>query len=155
MTDAARTQTESAPVATPYLCVRDTAEAIEFYRRAFGATEVMRLVEPSGRIGYAQITIGRSAIMLADEFPEIGVLSPQSLGGTSVSIDLLVDDADAVVARAVAAGATVQRPVADQFYGVRSGTVVDPFGHRWLIGARIEAVTPGEMQRRYAALPRG
>ena len=134
---------------TPYLCVKDAARAIEFYKKAFDATEVMRLAEPSGRIGHAEIRIGDSPVMLADEFPEMGFLSPESLGGSAVRINLFVGDVDALTSQAIAAGAKVQRPVADQFYGERSGTIMDPFGHIWLISTRIEDVSPQEMQRRY------
>ena len=134
---------------TLYLCVKDAARAIEFYKKAFGATEVMRLAEPSGRIGHAEIRIGDSPVMLADEFPEMGLLSPESLGGSAVRINLFVEDSDALTSQAIAAGAKVQRPVADQFYGERSGTIMDPFGHIWLISTRIEDVSPEEMQRRY------
>jgi PhnB protein len=134
---------------TPYLCVRDAAQAIEFYQKAFGAREVMRLAEPSGRIGHAEIRIGDSPVMLADEFPEMGILGPQSLGGSPVRINLFVEDVDALVNQAVAVGATVQRPVANQFYGERSGILEDPFGHIWLISTHIEEVSPEEMQQRY------
>jgi PhnB protein len=114
-----------------YLCVHDTAKAIDFYARAFGATELYRLTEPSGRIGHAEIKIGPVTVMLADEFPEHGFRG--------------------LFAQAVAAGATVLRPLQNQFYGERSGTVRDPFGHHWLLGGHIEDVTPEEMQRRYTA----
>ncbi len=135
----------------PYLRVRGAAEAIEFYKRAFGAEELMRLVEPGGRIGHAEMKIGSATIMLSDEYPEMGIRGPQALGGTSFAMHLHVDDADAYVKQAVAAGATVVRELADHFYGERSGTVLDPFGHEWLIGHHIENVSPEEMQRRYSA----
>src|SRR5437879_3795641 len=112
--------------ATPYLFVKGAASAIEFYKKAFAATELMRLADPSGKIGHAEIKIGDSPIMLADEFPEMGVRGPKSIGGTAVSILLYVDDVDARFSRAVAAGAKVLRPVKDQFYGDRSGTLEDP-----------------------------
>lgn len=135
---------------TPYLCVKDAVRAIEFYKKAFGATEVMRLVDPTnGKIGHAQIQIGASMVMLADEFPEMGILSPQSLGGSPVSISLFVEDVDALASQAIAAGAKVLGPVADQFWGERSGKFEDPFGHIWLIQTRTEEVSPEEMQRRY------
>jgi PhnB protein len=135
---------------TPYLCIKDAARAIEFYKKAFGATEVMRLVDPTnGKIGHAQIQIGASMVMLADEFPEMGILSPQSLGGSPVSISLFVADVDALASQAIAAGAKVLGPVADQFWGERSGKFEDPFGHIWLIQTRTEEVSPEEMQRRY------
>jgi PhnB protein len=136
----------------PYLRLRDAARALEFYKRAFGAEELFRLAEPSGRIGHAEIRIGGTTLMLADEYPEMNNVGPQTLGGTSFSIHLHVDDADAWIERAVAAGATVVRPAADAFYGERSGTVRDPFGHEWLLGHQIEEVSPQEMQRRYTAL---
>ena len=140
------------PRATPYLCCKDAARAIEFYKKAFGATEAMRLSEPGGRIGHAEIRIGDAPIMLSDEYPEMDVRSPQSLGGSPVLIHLYVDDVDALASRAVAAGAKLLRPVADQFYGDRSGTLTDPFGHRWVIATRKEDVSAAEMQKRYDAL---
>lgn len=137
-----------------YLRMKDAAKAIDFYERAFGATEKFRLCEPgSGRVGHAQLEFGNGGtLMLSDEFPEFGIQSPDTLGGTTFSIHLHVDDADAVIRSAVAAGASIVRPPADQFYGERSGTVRDPFGHEWNIGHEIEAVTPEEMQRRYDAM---
>jgi uncharacterized glyoxalase superfamily protein PhnB len=136
----------------PYLRVRSASEAIEFYARAFGAKERFRLTEPSGRIGHAEIKIGPTVVMLADEYPEHGIHGPQSLGGTTFSIHLHVGDVDEAFEQAVSAGATVVRPLKDQFYGERSGTVRDPFGHEWLLGGHLETVTPEEMQRRFAAL---
>ena len=138
-----------------YLRMRDAAKAIAFYEQAFGAVEKYRLCEPGGRVGHAELDFGGTTLMLSDEFPEFGIAGPQTLGGTSLSIHLHVDDADALIARAVAAGATVVRPAADQFYGERSGTVRDPFGHEWNIGHEIEKVTPEEMQRRYDAMMKG
>jgi len=138
----------------PYLRVRNAAQAIAFYREAFGATERFRLTEPSGRIGHAELELGRAVFMLSDEYPEHGIHGPASVGSTTFAIHLHVDDADAVVTRAVAAGATLVRPLQDHFYGERSGTVRDPFGHEWLIGHHLEDVTPEEMQRRYDALMR-
>lgn len=135
-----------------YLRVADAAAAIDFYQRAFGAEEKLRLTEPSGRIGHAELRIGPATLMLSDEFPEYELHGPKHLGGTTFAIHLHVDDADQLMARAVAAGATVLRPLADQFYGERSGTIRDPFGHEWLLGHAIEAVSPEEMQRRYSAL---
>jgi len=136
----------------PYLRVRDAGKAIDFYRRAFGAEELFRLTEPTGRIGHAEIRIGATTLMLSEEFPEMGIVGPQALGGTTFSIHLHVDDADAWIARAVEAGATVLRPAADAFYGERGGTVRDPFGHEWMLGHQIEEVSTQEMQRRYDAL---
>lgn len=136
----------------PYLRVHDAAAAVEFYRQAFGAEELFRLTEPSGRVGHVEIKIGTAVLMLSDEYPEMNMVGPRKLGGTSFAMHLHVNDADAWMARAVAAGATVVRPASDAFYGERSGTVRDPFGHEWLIGHQIEAVEPAEMQRRYDAL---
>lgn len=135
-----------------YLCVSNAAAAIAFYERAFGATEKFRLSEPSGRIGHAEMDFGGTTIMLCDEFPECGIRSAAAIGGTPVTIHLHVDDADAMIARAVQAGATLERAPQDEFYGERGGAVRDPFGLRWLIGHHIEDVTPEEMQRRYDAL---
>jgi len=139
----------------PYLRVRDAAKAIAFYEQAFGVKEKFRLTEPSGRIGHAELDFGCATLMLSDEYPEFGILGPDSIGGTSFSIHLHVDDADAVVDRAVRAGATIVRPLQDQFYGERSGNVRDPFGHDWNIGHQIEAVATDEMQRRYTAMMKG
>ena len=132
-----------------YLHVRNAEKAIAFYREAFGATETMRLLDPSGRIGHAELDFDGTTLMLADEFPEFGIKSPESVGGTTVTIHLHVDDADAVIRRAVAAGASLEREPQDQFYGERSGCVRDPFGHRWNVGHHIEDVSADEMQRRY------
>lgn len=132
--------------------VIDAPRAIAFYVEAFGAREKFRLVEPSGRVGHAELEFGDTTVMLSDEYPEMGLVGPQTRGGTVMSMHLHVDDADALIARAVAAGATSIRPAADQFYGERSGTVRDPFGHEWNIGHSIEEVSPEEMQRRYDAL---
>src|SRR5262245_15379570 len=139
----------------PYLRVRDAGKALDFYKRAFGAEELFRLTEPTGRIGHAEIKIGATTLMLSEEYPEMGIVGPQALGGTTFSIHLHVDDADAWIARAVEAGATVLRPAADAFYGERGGTVRDPFGHEWLLGHQIEEVSTQEMQRRYDALFEG
>lgn len=139
----------------PYLRLRDAPRAIDFYAKAFGATEKFRLSEPSGRIGHAELALGPAMLMLSDEYPEFGIYGPDSIGGTSFTIHLHVDDADAAIRRAVDAGATLVRPPADQFYGERSGTIRDPFGHEWSIGHEIEKVTPEEMQRRYDAMMKG
>ena len=136
----------------PYLRVRDAGRALDFYKQAFGAEELFRLTEPGGRIGHAEIKIGGTTLMLADEYPEMNIVGPQTLGGTSFSIHLHVDNADAWIERAVTAGATVLRPAADAFYGERSGSVRDPFGHEWLLGHQVEEVSTEEMQRRYTAL---
>jgi PhnB protein len=137
---------------TPYLIVRDAPRAIDFYQRAFGATEVLRLLYPDGRIAHAELAIGQGFVMLAEEMAEMGYRGPQALGGTPVSLLVYVPDADAVFARAVAAGATAQRPVADQFYGDRSGTLVDPFGHVWSIATHKEDVSAEEMSRRMQSM---
>lgn len=136
----------------PYLRVADAKAAIAFYTEAFGAVETRRLTEPSGRVGHAELTFGSATVMLSDEFPEMGIRGPAAIGGTSVSIHLHVEDCDAVLAKAVAAGGTILRPAQDHFYGERSGTVRDPFGHEWNIGHEIEQVTTEEMQRRYTAM---
>jgi PhnB protein len=136
---------------TPYLMVRDAARAMAFYRDAFGATEVMRFAGPDGRIAHAEVKIGDSHVMLADELPDQGFVGPQTLGGAGVSLMLYVNDVDATFAKALAAGATVRRPVADQFYGDRMGTLVDPYGHVWSIGTHREDVSVEEMQRRMAS----
>ena len=136
---------------TPYLFIKDAARALEFYKKAFGATELMRLPGPGNKIGHAEIKIGDSPIMLADEHPEIGVLGPQSLGGSSMCILLYVADVDKAAAQAIAAGAKVLRPVKDQFYGDRSGTFADPFGHLWTLATHKEDVSPEEMQKRFEA----
>ena len=136
----------------PYLHVHSAAEAIDFYARAFGAQELFRLTEPGGRIGHAEIKIGHTTLMLADEYPEYGFRGPKALGGTSISMHLHVDNVDALMRQATEAGATVVRELKDEFYGERSGRVRDPFGHEWLLGQHIESVTPEEMQRRFTAM---
>jgi uncharacterized glyoxalase superfamily protein PhnB len=138
-----------------YLHVRDAAAAIDFYSRAFGAHEKLRLTEPSGRIGHAELDFGGPILMLSGEFPECGIQGPASGATTPVSIHLHVDDADEVIARAVAAGARLEMEPRDHFYGERSGSIRDPFGHRWSIGHSIETVSPEEMQRRYTAMLAG
>ncbi|WP_027133498.1 VOC family protein [Geminicoccus roseus] len=137
---------------TAHLFVKDAVAALDFYRRAFGAKELFRLTAPDGKIGYAEIRIGTSIVMLADEFPDFGALAPPTVGGSPVRLHIYVEDTDAVVARALEAGATLARAVADQFYGDRSGMIVDPFGHSWSIATRIEMVEPAEMQRRFTGL---
>ncbi len=138
--------------ATPYLVVQNAASAIEFYKKAFGAEELMRLASPDGKIGHAEIKIGDSPIMLADEFPEMGYRGPQALGGSPVSIMLYVEDVDARFNQAIAAGAKVKRPVKDEFYGDRAGNLEDPFGHVWTIATHKEDVSPEEIERRFAAV---
>ena len=134
----------------PYLCVHDAKEAIAFYENAFGARENFRLAEPNGRIGHADF--GGATLVLADEFPEYGIRSARAIGETPVTIHLHVDDSDAVIAKALTAGAIVEREPKDQFFGERSGTILDPFGHRWNIGHSIEKVSPEEMQARYSKM---
>lgn len=135
-----------------YLCVHDAGGAIDFYSKAFGATEKFRLTEPGGRIGHAELDFGGITVMLSEEYPEYDIRGPLAVGGTPVSLHLHVDNADEVVGRAVEAGATIERPVQDEFYGERGGVVRDPFGHRWNVGHSIEEMSPEEMQRRYTAL---
>lgn len=135
------------------LRVRDTDAAIRFYTRVFGVREKFRLVEPSGRIGHAELDFKTSTLMLSDEFPEYGLLAPQAGAAlASSNLHLHVDNCDEVIARALAAGATLQMAAQDQFYGERSGSFIDPFGHRWNVGHAIENLSTGEMQRRYTAL---
>ena len=139
----------------PYLVVDNAAEAIEFYKTAFGVKEKLRLDEPSGRIGHAELDFNGATLMLADEYPEFGIKSAKAIGGTPVTIHLHVDNADEVIASAVNAGATVEQEVKDQFYGERSGSIIDPFGHRWMIGHHIEDVSTEEMQSRYSNMMSG
>jgi PhnB protein len=135
---------------TPYLIVKDAEAAIAFYIAAFGATEQYRLTDPhSGKIGHADLKVGDAGFMLADEHPDFGALSPATIGGTPVKLHLSVADSDATVTAAERAGATVLRPVQDQFHGERSGLIADPFGHQWFIGTPIAEVSPEEMQARY------
>jgi len=136
---------------TPYLIINGATAALDYYTRAFGAVELFRMPAPEGKIGHAEIKIGDSPIMLADEVPEMGYKSPQSLGGSPVSIMIYVDDVDTVFNRAIAAGGKEQRPVKDQFYGDRSGTLEDPFGHIWHVATHKEDVSPEEMERRAKA----
>jgi PhnB protein len=142
-------------VLTPYITVRDAARAIEFYAHAFEARELFRLVEPQGRVGHAELAIGGSVLMLSDEYPDFGALSPAGVGGSPVTLHLYVRDVDATLARAEAAGATVLRAAKDEFYGDRSGMLQDPFGHRWMLASRREEVAPQEMQRRWSEALRG
>ena len=136
---------------TPYLIIKGAADAIDFYKHAFGATEMLRMADPQGRVGHAEIKIGDSVIMLADEHPAMGYRSPRSLGGSSISILLYLEDVDGVFERAVKHGAKAQRPVENQFYGDRSGTLEDPFGHVWTVATHVEDVPPEEMKRRAEA----
>jgi PhnB protein len=136
---------------TPYLIVDGAAQAIDFYRRAFGATELMRLEMPGPKLGHAEIQIGDSRIMLADEFPEMDARGPLALGGTPASLMIYVEDVDARFHQAIAAGAKELRPVQDQFYGDRAGTLVDPFGHKWTIATHTEDVSQEEVKKRMAS----
>lgn len=136
---------------TPYLALRDAARAIEFYKKAFGATELMRIAAPNGRVGHAELKIGDSIIMMADEHPEMGSRAPQTVGGSPVSLMLYVENVDAVTDRALTAGAKLTHAVEDKFYGDRSGTVTDPFGHVWHISTHKEDVPPDELRRRAEA----
>jgi PhnB protein len=134
---------------TPYLIVNNAAASIEFYKRAFGATERFRMAGPNGKVGHAELAIGDSVIMLADEFPEMNAKSPLSYGGSPASVYLYVDDVDAVYQRALDAGATADRPVQDQFYGDRTGCIKDPSGHSWALATHKEDLTPEEIDRRH------
>jgi len=131
---------------TPYLICKGASDAIEFYKKAFGAVEAVRMAGPDGRVGHAELKIGDSHIMLADEHPDIGAYSPQHYGGSPVSVLLYVENTDATVSAAVTAGAKITRPVKDEFYGDRAGTITDPFGHQWYIHTHIKDVTPEEMR---------
>lgn len=141
---------EGYPQVSPYLSVQGAAAAVEFYTQVFGATERMRMPGPDGRIGHCELQLGDSVIMLADEFPDMGVVSPKALGGSPVTLSVYVDDVDAVFDRAVEAGAKTLRPVETQFYGDRAGQFEDPFGHRWSVASHVEDVPPEEMERRAA-----
>jgi uncharacterized glyoxalase superfamily protein PhnB len=138
--------------AFPYLRVSSAEAAIAFYTQVFGAKERFRLTEPSGRIGHCELVLGNIVLMLSDEYPEYGILGPQTPGASGCMIHLHVDNADALADHAIAAGATLIRPATDQFYGERSCTIRDPFGHEWILGHNIEQVSPEEMQRRFTAL---
>jgi PhnB protein len=137
---------------TPYLAIKNAAKALEFYKKAFAATEIYKLMLPDGRLGHAEIRLGDSIIMLADEFPEYGGKSPETLGGSPVSIHLYVEDADACFNKALAAGAKERKPIMDQFYGYRSGELEDPFGHLWWVATHKEDVAPEELQKRVQAM---
>jgi PhnB protein len=142
---------DAAQALSPYIVVRGAAKAITFYTEVFGARELFRLTEPSGKIGHAELTIAASKLLIADEYPDFGALSPVAVGGTPVALHLYVEDVDAVVERALSAGATLLRPVKDEFFGDRAGMLTDPFGHRWHLATRKEEVSPEEMQRRWSA----
>ena len=140
---------------TPYLIAKGAAEAIEFYKKAFSAKELMRFPDKDGKIGHAEVQIGDSPIMIADEYPEMGFRGPLTLGGSTVGILIYVEKVDECFARAVAAGGKVLRPIVDQLYGDRSGTLTDPFGHVWTIATHIEDVSPEEIGRRFEASTKG
>ncbi|HMF90269.1 MAG TPA: VOC family protein [Candidatus Angelobacter sp.] len=135
---------------TPYLVIQGAAAAIDFYKKVFGATELFRMAQPDGRVGHAELKIGDSVFMLADEFPEMQVVGPKTLGNTPVGLHVYVEDADATFNHALSLGSRIKKPMADQFYGDRSGTIEDPFGHKWTIATHKEDVTPEEMKRRMA-----
>lgn len=142
---------EGYPRVTPYLCVDGAAAAIDFYVSVLGAVERMRMPAPGGAIGHAELTLGNSVVMLADEFPGMGFRSPKAVGGTPVTLHVYVEDVDAVFAKALARGAKELSPVKDEFYGDRTGRLEDPFGHRWNLATHVEDVPEGEMERRAKA----
>jgi PhnB protein len=146
---------EGYPQVTPYLIVDGASAAIDFYGKVLGATERMRMPSPGGKVGHAELQIGDSLIMLADEHPEMGALGPKTVGGTPVTISVYVEDVDAVYQRALSEGATSQRAVEDQFYGDRTGQFEDPFGHKWSVATHVEDVPPEEMEQRAAAAMSG
>jgi PhnB protein len=151
MSDKVKPIPEGYHSVTPYLIVDGAAQAIEFYKQAFGAVEAFRMDIPGGKVGHAELKIGDSYLMLADEHPAMGARGPKTVGGSPISLVLYVEDVDAVVARAVEAGAKLTRPVADQFYGDRTGGVEDPFGHAWYVATHVEDVSSEEMEKRAAA----
>jgi PhnB protein len=136
---------------TPYLFVRSAASAIDFYKNVFAATEIVRMAGANGKIMHAEVKIGDSIVMLADENPQTGVMSPQTIGGFSVGLHVYVENVDAVIQKAVDSGAKLLRPIKNQFYGDRSGSLLDPFGHMWSVATHVEDVSPEEMRRRMTA----
>ena len=140
---------------TPYLIIDGAAKAIEFYKKVFGAKEKMRMPSPGGKVGHAELSLGDSMIMLADEHPDMGHRAPHAYGGSAVSLMVYVPDVDATVKTAIAGGAKVVRPVENQFYGDRMGTIQDPFGHSWYVATHVEDVPPEEMAKRAAAAATG
>ena len=139
---------------TPYITCKGAAKALDFYKTAFGAKEIMRY-DMGGTIGHAEVRIGDSVVMLSDEFPQMGAVSPKTLGGTPFGLCIYLPDVDAAVAKAVAAGCTIERPLQNQFYGDRSATLLDPYGHKWTLATHVEDVSPEEMKRRMAANAKG
>jgi PhnB protein len=137
---------------TPYLCISGAADALDWYTKVFGAKERMRMGAPEGKIGHAEIEIGDSVVMVADEYPDIGFVSPKTLGGSPAHLHIYVDDCDAVIAAAVKAGAKVVQETENQFYGDRSGQIEDPFGHGWNVSTHVEDVPPDEMAKRAAEM---
>ena len=155
MTDKVRPIPEGYHTATPYLILDNATRALDFYQRAFGAVELFRMAGPNGKIGHAEIRIGDSPLMLADEHPDMGARSPKSIGGSPISIMLYVENVDAFVDKAVKAGAKLVRPIENKFYGDRAGGLEDPFGYQWYIATHIEDVPPEEMKRRAASAQQG
>jgi PhnB protein len=137
---------------TPYLRIRDAAKALTWYKNVFGAVELYRIDMPGDKVGHAELKIGSCIFMISDEFPDMGIVGPETLGGSGVALLLYVEDCDTVVKRAVVMGAKLVRAIADQFYGDRSGNIVDPFGHQWTIATHKEDVSPEEMNRRTKAM---
>ena len=152
MPAAKQFQPEGYNTVMPYLVVKEAAKAIEFYKKVLGATEIMRMPGPGGRIMHAELRVGDTVIMMADEMPAMNALSPQTVGGTPVGLMVYVKNVDEVFKSAIAAGAKTEREVADQFYGDRNGTFVDPFGHKWTVGTHVEDVSPEEMKARMAKM---
>jgi PhnB protein len=146
---------EEYPRVTPYLIVDGAERAIEFYKRVFGVEERMRMPQPDGRIGHAELALGQSMIMLADTFPDMDILDPKAVGGSPVTLHVYVEDVDKTFAAAIEGGAKELRAITDQFYGDRSGQFEDPFGHRWNVASHVEDVPPEEMAKRAAALESG
>ena len=145
---------ETAQTVSAYFTVRNAAAALDFYARAFGAEEIYRLTDTTGRIGHAEMPIGNSVLMLSDEHPDFGALAPPTIGGSPVKFHITIDDADAFMAQAVAAGATVLRPLEDQFYGMRSGMVADPFGHSWSVATHVRDLSSEEIAHAMKQLPK-
>jgi len=152
MSGPVKTKPDGYPTLSPYLAIRGAADAIEFYKRAFGAQERGRMLGPDGRVAHAELLIGESLFMLSEEFPEMGGKSPQTLNGTPVTFVLYVDDVDTAFPRALEAGGTQLTPVETMFYGDRAGSLADPFGHQWMLQTHVEDVSPEEMQQRMAAM---